>query len=85
MKAKKKSIDKVTPELLSIGLRAVGILIDIDTLDKIIDMVEIIEENGRKTSLKHLSVLEAQWIEHEKIQKAVDLFENRQEQPHGYI
>ena len=80
---KKKPIDKVTPELLSVGLRAVGIGIDRNTLDKIIDVVELIEDHGNKTSLKHVTQLESEWEQHRADEESRLFADEFIEQMHG--
>ena len=61
MKEPLKPIDNVTVELLDVALRAVGIRIDKPILDKIIDIVELIEDNGGETSIRDIAKLEAEW------------------------
>tara|TARA_R110000772_G_scaffold120327_5_gene226530 strand:- start:10504 stop:10704 length:201 start_codon:yes stop_codon:yes gene_type:complete len=61
MKNKKKRIDKVTTDRLDMLFRMVGIDCDIDTVDKIIDLVELIEDKGGNTSLKDVVELQALW------------------------
>lgn len=45
-------IDKVTTTNLDLAFRMVGISCDKDTVDKIIDLVELIESKGDDTSMK---------------------------------
>lgn len=63
MNTELKPIDNVTTTLLDVALRAVGIKIDIPTLDKIIDIVELIEDKGGETSIMDISMLESEWNE----------------------
>ena len=58
---KKKRIDKVTTDMLDMVFRMVGIDCDIDTVDKIIDLVELIEDKGGVPSLKDVIELQALW------------------------
>ena len=58
---KKRRIDKVTTDRLDMVFRMVGIDCDIDTVDKIIDLVELIEDKGGDTSLKDVVELQALW------------------------
>ena len=59
--SKKKSIDKVTVSRLKNCLRIIGVDLPDEVIDKTIDLVELIEKKGGKTSLKHISKLEAEW------------------------
>lgn len=59
--AKTKPIDKVTTTLLDAALRSCGIQINICLLDKIIDVVELLEDKGDKTTLLDLAKLELDW------------------------
>lgn len=56
-----KSIDKVTVTNLDLALRMVGITFDHKTIDKIIDLVELIEEKGDEVSIKDICELQASW------------------------
>lgn len=56
-----KPIDQVTTEALDAALRQVGIIIDYKTVDKIIDLVELLENKGDKTSIAEIKQLEAEW------------------------
>ncbi len=58
-----KPIDKVTTEDLKKATTMVGIHIPGDVLDKIIDLVELLEQHGDRTSLKDLSDLQKIWDE----------------------
>ena len=58
---------KVTPELLDIALRLIGIRINIEKLDKIIDIIEVMKENGENTSLNHIAKLEKEWLDKEML------------------
>lgn len=57
----KKSIDKVTVTNLDLALRMVGITFDHKTIDKIIDLVELIEEKGDEASIKDICELQSSW------------------------
>ena len=57
----KKPIDKVTTSRLDMALRMVGISMNLDVVDKIIDLVELIEVKGGKTSMKDICKLQAEW------------------------
>lgn len=63
MKNKEKSIDKVTTDRLDMSLRCVGIQIDIKILDKIIDVIELLEGNGGDTTIENLIDLKMKWEE----------------------
>jgi hypothetical protein len=56
-----KPIDNVTTDRLDIALRMVGITFDHRTIDKIIDIVELIEEKGGETSIQDIEKLKAEW------------------------
>jgi len=64
MGRKRKGIDNVTTSRLDMTLRMSDIFIDIVTLDKIIDVVELIEKKGGKTSLNDVCHLKQKWREH---------------------
>ena len=55
------SIDKVTTNNLDIAMRAVGINCDMNTVDKIIDLVELLEEGGDNTTLEDIIKLQKEW------------------------
>ena len=57
----KKSIDNVTTINLDLALRMVGIKMDIQTIDIIIDLVELLEEKGDDTSMRDICKLQAVW------------------------
>lgn len=63
-KTKQKPIDKVTTDLLDISLRMVGEKVDKNLLDKIIDLVELIEEKGDQTSIRDVVALQTEWNKH---------------------
>jgi len=56
-----KPIDKVTIEYLDAALRICDIKLSLDLLDKILDLVELIEESGGEVSLKDVLILQASW------------------------
>lgn len=69
MKAKNKKIqlkpiDKVTITNLDIALRMCGMQLDRDLIDKIIDLVELIEDKGDDTSIKDICHLKTEWERH---------------------
>jgi hypothetical protein len=59
--AKKKPIDKVTVQRLDLALRMVHIEIHTEILDRIIDVVELIEDKGGKVSIKDMVKLRTLW------------------------
>lgn len=61
---KEKSIDKVTTVNLDIALRMCKIQIDTSLLDKVIDLVELIEQKGDKTSISDICELQEIWKMH---------------------
>lgn len=61
MKPKKKTIDNVTTEYLDMALRMCGYNVDLVLIDKIIDLVELIEEKGGDTHLMDICKLKAIW------------------------
>ena len=54
-------IDKVTVTNLDLALRMVGISFDKKTIDKIIDLVELLENKGDDTSIKDICELQVEW------------------------
>jgi hypothetical protein len=56
-----KPINKVTTTNLDIALRMCGIEIDKSIIDKIIDLVELIEEKGDEVPIQDLCKLQASW------------------------
>lgn len=60
-KNKKKRIDKVTTERLDLALRMIGVQVNRELVDKIIDLVELIEDKGGNTSIKDVIKLQAEW------------------------
>ena len=54
-------IDKVTVTNLDLALRMVGFSFDKKTIDKIIDLVELLENKGDDTSIKDICKLQAEW------------------------
>lgn len=57
-------IDKVTIKNLDIALRMVGIKLDNRLIDKIIDLVELIENKGDNASIKDVIDLQEEWVKH---------------------
>lgn len=60
-KRKKRPIDEVTTEILDVALRMVGIQLSRIIIDRVIDVVELIETKGGKVSLKDTTKLQAEW------------------------
>lgn len=56
-----KSIDRVTVDRLDAALRLCYIQIDKAILDRVIDVVELLEEKGGETSLEDICDLQSQW------------------------
>jgi hypothetical protein len=54
-------IDNVTTSVLKSSLDAVGINLECNVVDNIIDIVELIEEKGENVSIKDLHELEVLW------------------------
>jgi len=54
-------IDKVTTTNLDIALRMVGYQLDMTLIDRIIDLVELIEDKGDDASIKDICKLQAEW------------------------
>jgi hypothetical protein len=57
----KKPIDKVTTTNLDIALRMCNIQLDKILIDRIIDLVELIENKGDDTSIKDICHLQNEW------------------------
>ncbi len=60
----KLPIDKVTTRNLDIALRMVGIQLDINIIDKVIDLVELIENKGDDVTIKDIVSLQQTWKRH---------------------
>jgi len=56
-----KSIDRVTVTNLDMALRMCCIEINKSILDKVIDLVELIEEKGQDVSIQDICELKASW------------------------
>ena len=56
-----RPIDKATTDNLDIALRMCQIQIDKSILDRIIDLVELIEEKGDQTSIDDVVKLQTEW------------------------
>lgn len=56
-----KPIDKVTTGILDIALRMCNIQLDRKIIDRIIDLVELIEEKGEDASIKDICELQSKW------------------------
>lgn len=54
-------IDKVTTTNLDIALRMCGYQLDKTLIDRIIDLVELIEDKGDDASIKDVCKLQAEW------------------------
>ncbi len=61
MEQKKRPIDNVTVDNLDIALRMCKIQIDKSILDRIIDLVELIEEKADETSISDVCKLQEEW------------------------
>lgn len=59
--SKLPSIDNVTIQNLDISLRMVGIDLSIITIDKIIDLFELLMIKGDGTTVKDISKLSSEW------------------------
>ena len=62
--SEKLPIDKVTIKILDIALRMVGIQLDINIIDKVIDLVELIENKGDDVTIKDIVSLQQTWQRH---------------------
>ena len=60
-KRQPKSIDKVTVDNLDIALRMCKIYLDRDIIDKIIDLVELIEDKGDDATIGDVYSLQIEW------------------------
>ena len=60
----KLPIDKVTTENLDIALRIVGIQLDVNIIDRVIDLVELIENKGDDVTIKDIISLQQTWSRH---------------------
>ena len=56
-----RPIDNVTTTNLELALRMCHIQLPMDVVDRIIDVVEILEEKGDDVSIKDITNLQAQW------------------------
>jgi len=54
-------IDKVTVTNLDIALRMCNIQLDKTLIDRIIDLVQLIEDKGDDTSIKDICKLQSEW------------------------
>lgn len=61
-KRKANPIDKVTVTNLDIALRMCNIGLSRELIDKIIDLVELIEDKGDDTTIKDICKLQAEWV-----------------------
>ena len=62
--SEKLPIDKVTTKNLDIALRMVGIQLDVNIIDKVIDLVELIENKGDYVTIKDIISLQQTWSRH---------------------
>lgn len=60
-RSKDEAINKVTVEILDVALRMVGITFDHKTIDKIIDLVELIEDKGGGVTIEDICDLKGAW------------------------
>ena len=63
---------KVTPKLLELGLRLVGIKFDDNTFGRIVDVIELIEEKGGSATIKDTVEIESRWEEARRLKKQAD-------------
>jgi hypothetical protein len=61
MKTTERLIEKVTTTNLDIALRMCNIQINKSIIDKIIDLVELIEDKGDDASIKDICELQGSW------------------------
>ena len=61
MEEVKFELEYVTADLMDVALRSIGIKLNNDTINKIIDIVELIEKTKGKTTLRDIVALEADW------------------------
>lgn len=57
----RKPIDKVTVDLFDTTLRGCGINLSKHTQDKILDIIELLEDKGDDVTLKDICKLQAEW------------------------
>jgi hypothetical protein len=65
-------INKVTTTNLDIALRMCNIEINKKILDKIIDIIELIEEKGDEVKIKDICQLQSGWDNMAKLQNELD-------------
>jgi len=65
----RKPIDNVTTTNLDLALRMCKIELPIPLIDKIIDLIELLEEYGDGTTIKDICKLQAAWIQTEEMKK----------------
>lgn len=61
MKREQKPIDKVTVKNLDMVLKTCDIQLSKNLLDKIIDIVELIEERGDQVTIESICELQDEW------------------------
>jgi hypothetical protein len=54
-------MNKVTTTNLDLALRMVGISFDKNIIDKIIDLVELLEKKGDDTTIQDIFLLQNEW------------------------
>lgn len=57
----KRKTDRVTADVLDVALRMCHIQIHKSILEKIIDLIELIEQKGDEVSIKDISELKNYW------------------------
>lgn len=62
------NINKVTTTNLNIILKSCDYHLNKNLIDKIIDIVELIEAKGDNVSVKDIEKLQAEWSNHQKTQ-----------------
>ena len=56
-----KTIDNVTTTILDVALRMCGIQLELQIIDKIIDVVKLIEEKGGYANFEDIAKLQDKW------------------------
>ena len=60
-KLQEKPINKVTTQLLNLALRMVGLYFEENVTDNVIDLMELLEDKGGKTTMKDIIELQTKW------------------------
>ncbi len=63
---------KVTPELLELGLRLVGMNFDKTTFGRIVDVIKLIEEKGGSATIDDTVDIFMRWEEARRLKKQAD-------------